>query len=637
MEQVNSITPENGQAFEQRLQLLIDAVTDYGIFVLDPEGHISSWNSGAQRLKGYSREEILGHHFSVFYPPEAVAAGWPQEELRRAAALGRFEDEGWRLRKDGTRFWANVVITALREPDGTLAGYAKITRDLTERRRHEEELRQSEQRLRLLVESVRDYAIFMLDPEGFVRSWNGGAQAIKGYTADEVIGRHYRMFYTPEEAAMGKPERKLALARDQGRVEDEGWRVRKDGTLFWANVIVTAMRDSEGRLLGYAKVTRDMTERRRLEELESSSRRMNEFLAMLAHELRNPLAPIRNAVTIMQLESIASPALRNVRDVIDRQLTQITRLVDDLLDVGRLTTGKIKLRKELLRLSDVVMRSVETARPVIEARRHRLELDMPSASVYVQGDSVRLSQVLQNLLVNAAKYTPDGGLIRLALAEGDGFATVTISDNGRGIEPSQLDRIFELFMQAETGSGGESGLGIGLTLARSLVELHGGSLEASSSGPGQGSTFTVRLASAAAEEAETSRQREDEVSGLKVLVVDDNRDSADSATDILRLLGNDAECAYTGAAALETAERMKPDVIMLDLAMPGMDGFETRRRLLALPGVENAFMIAMTGYGNEDDRRRTRTSGFDAHLTKPVELDALISLLNEARTKPEHA
>ena len=331
-------------ALEGRFQLLIDGVVDYGIFVLDPGGHVISWNSGAEKLKGYRRDEIIGKHFSIFYPPEANATGWPQEELRRARELGRFEDEGWRVRKDGTLFWANVIITAVHGPDGSLTGYVKITRDLTERRRHEEELRVSEERFRLLVESVRDYAIFMLDPDGIVRSWNAGAQALKGYAASEIIGRHFSSFYTPQDQQAGKPATELRQARANGRVEDEGWRVRKDGTLFWANVVITAVYGASGDLLGYAKVTRDMTQRRRLEELERSSRMMNEFLAMLAHELRNPLAPMRNAITVMQLEPIASTALRDCRDIIDRQLTHVTRLVDDLLDVGRLATGKIKLR-----------------------------------------------------------------------------------------------------------------------------------------------------------------------------------------------------------------------------------------------------------------------------------------------------
>jgi PAS domain S-box-containing protein len=630
--------PQDG-ALAQRLQLLIEAVSDYGIFMLDPDGHILSWNSGAQKLKGYTRDEILGRHFSTFYPEESNASGWPQEELRRARQLGRFEDEGWRIRKDGTRFWANVIITALYDPSGELTGYAKVTRDLTERRQHEEQLRSSEERFRLLVDSVRDYAIFMLDPNGMVESWNSGAQAIKGYQASEIIGRHFSVFYTPEDQQAGHPERELRQARATGRYEEEGWRVRKDGALFWANVVVTAVYGPAGDLRGFAKVTRDMSERRRLEELELSSRRMNEFLAMLAHELRNPLAPIRNAVTIMQLETLNSPVLRNCRDVIDRQVTHITRLVDDLLDVGRLTSGKIKLRKELLLLSDVVARSVETVRPLVTARRHTLEVDQPATPVHVNGDPTRLSQVLQNLLVNAAKFTPEGGIILLAVRASESFVNVTVTDNGRGLAPDQQRQIFQLFAQAETGTsvGAESGLGIGLTLARSLTEMHGGSLDASSPGLGQGSTFTVRLPAATSRPAEEKPADDEPATGaLRVLVIDDNRDSADSATDVLRLLGNSADCAYDGPSGVEKARRLRPHMIILDLAMPGCDGYATRR-LLIENGLEDCFYVAMTGFGNADDKRRTQEAGFDAHLTKPVELESLVGLLREAKAKSQRS
>ena len=618
---------------EQRMQLLIEAVTDYGIFMLDPQGRILSWNSGAQKLAGWRREEVLGRHFSMFYPQPEIDRGWPEEELRRATERGRFEDEGWRLRKDGTRFWANVVITALFGPSGELTGFAKITRDLSERRLHEEELRVSEERFRLLVDSVRDYAIFMLSPEGLIESWNAGAQAIKGYTADEIIGQHFSVFYTPDDLRSGKPARALATARNAGHFEDEAWRVRKDGTLFWANVVITAVRDAKGELRGYAKVTRDMSERRRLEELERSSQRMNEFLAMLAHELRNPLAPIRNAVTIMQLEDLANPVLRNCRDVIDRQLTHVTHLVDDLLDVGRLTTGKIKLRKELLRLSDVVTRSVETARPLIAAKQHTLHVEQPPAAVHVNGDATRLAQVLQNLLVNAAKFTPEGGRIALRVSESDGFAYMAVEDNGRGLTPEQMRDVFQLFAQADSPSsaGPESGLGIGLTLARSLAEMHGGSLDATSPGLGQGSTFTVRLPLAPETFVEGEEVAAEAASGaLRVLVVDDNRDSADSASDVLRLLGNQVETAYDGPSGVEVAQRFRPDMVFLDLAMPGLDGYRTHDRFVEA-GLGRCFFVAMTGFGNADDKRRTRTAGFNAHLTKPVELDALVQLLNEAQ------
>jgi PAS domain S-box-containing protein len=622
---------------EDRFQLLVEAVIDYGIFILDPEGHVVSWNIGAEKIKGYRSDEIIGRHFSVFYPAEAIERGWPQEELRRAARDGRIEDEGWRVRKDGSRFWANVTITALFE-GGRLTGYAKVTRDLTERRAHEEELRASEQRFRLLVAGVRDYAIFMLDPDGIVRSWNAGAQAIKGYEAGEIVGRHMTTFYTPQDIQQDLPARELTEARANGRVENEGWRVRKDGSLFWANVVITAIYNDTGQLVGFAKVTRDMTERRRFEELERSSRMMSQFLAMLAHELRNPLAPMRNAVSVMQLEPLASPSLRKCRDIIDRQLTHVTRLVDDLLDIGRLTTGKIKLREELVTLHDVVGRSVETVRPLVETRRHALAIELPEQAVHVRGDSTRLSQILQNLLINAAKYTPDGGRIVVKMESAGGFVTISIADTGRGILDADLQSIFELFRQGTQETATESGLGIGLTLARSLAELHGGSLDAASPGPGLGSTFTLRLPAAQPPAGvQAPAGAEHKPGAWRVMVVDDNRDSADSTCAILRLLGNHVECTYSGAEALELAQRFKANAVLLDLAMPGMDGFETLRRMRELPGMANTFGIAMTGYGSQEDRRRTLDAGFDAHLIKPVELDQLIALLNDARARAAQA
>ena len=621
---MRGVDPSDG-----RFQLLVEAVVDYGIFMLDPTGHVVSWNTGAEKLKGYTRGEILGQHFSVFYPREVVAAGWPEEELRRAAECGRFEDEGWRVRKDGTRFWANVVITALRDSGGQLTGFAKITRDLTERREHENALRQSEARFRLLVDSVRDYAIFMLDVNGNVRSWNAGAQALKGYTADEIMGRHFSAFYTPDDQAAGRPAAVLVAAREYGRTEQEGWRVRKDGSLFWANVVVTAMRDERGELIGFAKVTRDMTDRRRLEELERSSRMMSQFLAMLAHELRNPLAPMRNAVTLMQLEPTTSPALRSARDILDRQLTHVTRLVDDLLDIGRLTTGKIRLQRENVSVADLVARAVETARPLIEARRHTLSIELPPQPVHVEADPTRLSQIMQNLLVNAAKYTPDGGRVAVKAIAADGFVTISVSDNGRGIAHGDLQRIFELFAQGDNGTPNDSGLGVGLTLARSLAEMHGGRLDAESPGPGQGSTFLLRLPLGQHQEQPACGAP----SAFKVLVVDDNRDSADSACAIIRMLGCDAECAYDGASALTAAARWQPHMVLLDLAMPGLDGYKTLGRLRTLPAMDHAHVVAMTGYGSQQDRQRTANAGFDGHLTKPVELDALTRVIDSVRQR----
>ncbi len=615
----------------ERFQQLVESIVDYAIFMLDPQGRIRSWNSGAERLKGYKQEEVLGRHFSIFYPPEAVARGWPEEELERADRDGRFEDEGWRVRKDGSRFWANVVITALRNPDGTLAGFAKITRDLSERRRHEELLRESEERFRLLLEGVRDSAIFMLDPSGLVQSWNSGAALIMGYQAQEAIGRHVDLFYPISDVNEGKPAADLEQAVAQGRTDEEGWRVRKDGTRFWANVTRTVLRDEAGTLRGFAQVIRDLTERRRLAELESSSMRLKEFLAMLAHELRNPLAPIRNAVTIMQLEPGPSPALRNTRDVIDRQLTHLTRLVDDLLDVGRLTTGKIKLRKEMSPLAPIVTRAVEAVRPLMEARHHSLTVELPQREIMLEVDAIRIAQVIQNLMVNAIKYTPEQGRITLSARTEASTLIISVKDNGIGLTPEAMSHIFELFAQDE-GANRESGLGIGLTLARSLVEMHGGKISATSEGRNKGSTFSFTLPGARnAPEGPTAQPSEP-----RCLVVDDNRDAADSMAEIARLLGWSVRTAYDGKSALEIAGEFEPEVVLLDLGMPSMNGYEVIRKLRQLPGGASIWVAALTGYGNEEDRKRTTAEGFNSHLTKPVEFTALEKFLNKAReTKKE--
>ena len=488
-------------------------------------------------------------------------------------------------------------------------------------------------RLQLLVEAVVDYGIFVLDPQGHVVTWNSGAESLKGYSRDEIIGKHFSVFYPPDAIAAGWPAEELLHAQQDGRFEDEGWRVRKDGSLFWANVVITPMRSPSGELLGFAKVTRNMTGRRRLEELERSSRRMNEFLAMLAHELRNPLAPVRNALTLMQLEPMVSPAMRNSRDIIDRQISHLTRLVDGLLDVGRFNTGKVKLRKEPARMQELVARSVETVRPVMEARRHQLSTSLPDDPVWVHGDTTRIAQILHNLLINAAKYTPDGGRIEIRTEQRGGFVDTCVSDNGRGIDPAQLGSIFELFVQGDTSAAPhESGLGIGLTLARSLAEMHGGTITAHSPGIGLGSTFVFRMPAGETSPVGEQRLSNDEAPPRRhrIMVVDDNRDSADSAMSILRVLGHDVESVYDGPSALELARCLRPEVVLLDLSMPGTDGYETLRLLRVQPGMQKAFVIAMTGFGTDEDKQRTREAGFDAHLVKPIELDSLVRLLYQA-------
>ena len=508
------------------------------------------------------------------------------------------------------------------------------------RNRAEHLLRESEERFRLLIEGVKEYAIVMLDPKGRVATWNSGAARINGYAAEEILGQHFARFYTAEERMRERPERLLAQASERTTVEDEGWRVRKDGSRFWANVVITVLYGADGGLRGFAKVTRDMSERKQVEALEEAGRQTRQFLAMLGHELRNPLAPIRNAVAVMRMRRIADPQLEYCRDLIERQVAQLARLVDDLLDASRITTGMIALQPERLDLARVVALGVEASRPNIEARNHALKIEMNREPIEVSGDQTRLVQVVQNLLNNAAKFTPQGGNIALALRREDAMAVIEVRDDGIGIAAPMLPRIFELFMQADAGlARTEGGLGVGLTLARRIVEMHGGSIQARSEGVGRGATFAVHLP--ALEQApgaqEGSAKKRDEpapVCARTVLVVDDNRDAADSVAAVLELRGHRVWVAYDGPSALAIAAERSPEVVLLDIGLPGMDGYEVATRLRAMEPTRSSEIVALTGYGQEEDRKRSEQTRFDAHLVKPVDSETLYRLIERSGDGP---
>ena len=610
----------NGAAYRQ----LVDTIKDYAIFFLTPEGNIASWNPGAQRIKGYRPEEIVGKHFSLFYTPEALANDWPMEELRRSATHGRLEDEGWRLRKDGTRFWANVIITPLRGPSGQLLGYFKVTRDLTEKRAQEEKLRESEQNLRLLVEGVQDHAMYLLDAEGRIRTWNSGARKLLGYESQQALNAHVALLYVQEDQDAGRPMAELTAVHASGFTRVEGWRQRADGSRFWADVATTHLQDAEGHTKGFVKLVRDLTERQRVEALENEGRRLSEFIAMLSHELRNPLAPIRNATALLR-KFVDKPGAASCLDMVDRQMSHLKRLVDDLLDVSRITKGKIHLEPVPLEFNTLVRMAVESCKEMVNGHAHTMTMRLSNKQVPITGDATRLTQLVVNLLNNAAKYTPREGRIVVTVDQTDRFAVLQVADNGIGMTEALLQRAFQPFVQgARALDRAEGGLGIGLTLVQTIAELHGGTVTAASPGTGKGTIFTVTLPLATQEEAAAGPAAVAVITGSrKVLVVDDNKDAADTMTLLLQMNGHDAQMAHDGPQALALAASMRPDIVLMDIGLPEMDGYEVARRIRQLPGLRDVQLIAVTGYGQETDKQAAVAAGFQCHLIKPVDPEEL--------------
>ena len=606
---------------ERNLRLLIDSVQDYAIFTLNPDGVITSWNLGAQRIKGYTADEAIGQHFSIFYPSQARIVNWPQEELDRARALGRLEDEGWRIRKDGTRFWANVVITSIIDEHGTLLGYSKVTRDLTERRRHEDELRERERNLRLLIDGVKDHAMFLLDPNGRIRTWNIGARRLLGYADEDAIGRHIRSLYAPRDQASGRPTAELAAAGSASFLCVEGWRCKADGAELWVEVATTALFDRRRQLQGFVQIVRDLSERLRAEALESEGRRISHFIALLSHELRNPLAPIQNAAAVLK-KAIDHPDLQWCVEVIARQAGHMKRLVDDLLDVSRVTSGKVRIEKTPVDLSSVIAMAVDALRAAAAEHGHTITMHLPEAPLVVAGDATRLHQVVTNLLVNSLKFTPPQGRIDVSAQRRDGVAHVQIADNGIGMSEPLLRHAFEPFVQGAAAlDRSEGGLGIGLTLVKNIVGLHDGTVTAASEGTDRGCTISLTLPLC------ETRQTADDAGLLaptvhkptKVLIVDDNQDSADSLASVLRLDGHDVHVANDGPQALTLVEQIRPAVVVLDIGLPSMNGYEVARRLKGMQANPGIRLIALTGYGQEDDLRAASDAGFELHLTKPVD------------------
>ena len=492
-------------------RLLVERVRDYAIFALDTTGHVLSWNEGAKLLKGYTADEIIGRHFSTFYPASDIARGKPAWELEVAMQEGRFEDEGWRIRKDGTQMWANVVITALYDDSGKHVGFAKVTRDLTERRSAEETLRASEERFRLLVQDVKDYAIFMLTPSGVVASWNEGARAIKGFSASDIIGRHFSTFYPPEDIESGKPDMELLVASKEGRFEDEGWRIRKDGSKLWANVVITAMRNPAGELIGFAKVTRDLTERRaateraladarRATEAEVANRTKSEFLAAMSHELRTPLNAIGGYAELITM-GIGGPVTEQQQEYLSRirgSQKHLLGIITDLLNYSRIEAGQLSYDLIALPMQSVLDSVEPLVTPQARAKEIDLESDPCQADLMAHADRMKTEQIVLNLLSNAVKFTANGGRVRVRCTGDGDRVQIIVEDTGPGISSDKLNAIFEPFVQlGRTRTSQHEGTGLGLAISRDLARAMHGDVTVEST-VGEGSTFTLSLPRASA-------------------------------------------------------------------------------------------------------------------------------------------
>ncbi len=495
------------------------------------------------------------------------------------------------------------------------------------------------ERFDLLATDATEYAIYLVGLDGNLLCWNAGAEHLFGYLSHEIIGQHFSRFFSREDILTGRSEHELKTALADGQANNNCWQIRKDETRLWCRATVTLLLDENKQPRSFARVVHDLSEsdavqaqRKRADGLAEANRNREEFMALLSHELRSPLSPIINAVNILRQMKTNDPIIEQAGTVINRQVGRMVRLVDDLLDISRITKGKLRLTKEQLDLRVAVSRAAETARPFMDARKHDFSISLPIKPVWVQADPARMEQVVVNLLNNAAKYTESGGLIRMTVDQEGAEAAIRVRDNGVGIAPELLPHIFELFTQVD-GSLGRSygGLGIGLALASNLVSMHDGVLRASSAGPDQGCEFTIKLPilvelskhktkTVLAPEQQTGRS-------LRVLVVEDNMDAADTLGLLLRLHGHEVQLARTGPTAVEIALQSRPDVVLLDIGLPGMDGYEVAKRLRERPEFKGVVLCALTGYSpSESDRQRQQETGFDHYYVKPIEPDKLFEL-----------
>ncbi|MBB6411500.1 PAS domain S-box-containing protein [Mesorhizobium sangaii] len=623
--------------------MLIESITEYAVYLLDENGIVISWNPGAQKSMGYTADEIIGQHFSVFYRPTNRAAGSPEIALKTAVTEGRFEAEGWRVRKDGTEFWTHVVIDPVRSTDGAVVGFAKITRDLTERRSAEQALRSSEEQFRILVQSVTDYAIYMLDPKGFVSSWNLGAERIKGYKTDEILGEHFSRFYPEADRKAGAPEESLAIAAKEGRFEREAWRVRKDGTTFLAHVIIDAIRNDDGELIGFAKITRDVTERSKAQQALERTREqlfqaqkleaIGQLTGGVAHDFNNLLMVIQSSLSMIRKRVSDDSKLVSLLDNASQAAARGATLTQRMLAFARrqdLDQQMVSIPDLVRGMTEMLERAIGPATAIIT----QFPLSLPD----VVTDPNQLESVLLNLAVNARDAMPSGGsfVISARAEELDVFndhklnagryVRFSVKDEGLGMDAATLSRATEPFF---TTKGVGKGTGLGLAMAQGFAEQSGGRLMIDSQ-PGAGTTVEIWIPAAMSSRlADDTPAPQTIVPGtnrqpLTILAVDDDALVLMNTVAMLEDLGHSVSQASSGLRALEVLRREpKLDLLITDHAMPGMTGVE----LIDLVRAERPHLpvILATGYaelpsGTQTNATRLAKPFFDDDLEKAMDL-----------------
>lgn len=650
--------------------------SDDAIVSKNLDGRILSWNAGATRIFGYRPHEVIGKHITIIIPPELYG-----EErgilgkLRRGESIDHFDTT--RLTKDGRRVQVSLTVSPVRDSQGTIIGASKVARDVTERKHAEASLLYSEQRLaaeaeglaalnmrsarlwqsRSLREGVAEMLVTAIEllgaDAGCVQLRNASGEF--GLVAHQGLGECSAAVPDPT----GLDELVISDAELDGPFEAQRSWARASGYRALVSVPMIAADDTIlgsistlshsphrpadqqlRRLTLYLRQATDFIRREQLEQglrqseeaLREADQRKDEFLALLAHELRNPLAPIRYALAAAKKPGRSPEQRQRSDEIIERQVEHMSRLLDDLLDISRITHGSLELKKTRTELTSVIGAAIETARPMLDDKKHGLSLDLPKEPVRLDADAVRLAQAFSNLLINAAKYTDTGGRIQLqAVREGD-EAVISIRDNGIGIAPDMMPRLFRLFSQAHAPDArAEGGLGVGLALVRGLVTLHGGTVTAKSEGPGRGTEFVVRLPTGMPSEEPSRTEQTAEAApagaGMRILVVDDNRDAADTCAMVLELSGHRVQTAYTAATALVRGATFRPQALVLDIGLPDLDGYQLAQRVRASDWGRDATLIAVTGWGQDEDRLRALTAGFDHHLTKPIAAEQLEALL----------